>query len=170
MVLACGLNPDVVVGDLDSVSAKALSAAGVVVEALDQNLSDCDKLLAYAAGERVEEITLVGAEGRRIDHMIGILQSAARASLRVRVAYERQLAWVVRERFAVEVEGVFSLLPLTRCEGVELTGGRWELHDTVLDPIGLTSLSNEGRGRVEVSIGSGAAVLFVPYDGKATWE
>jgi thiamine pyrophosphokinase len=173
LLIRAGLAPQAAIGDFDSISPAALTAVTLLQHEPDQSLSDCDKLLNYSAALGVARITLLGAEGDRIDHMIGILQSAARQSrLCVRIAYEKQLADVLVAPVSKtwRIAGGFSLLPLSPCEGVNLTGAEWDLANARLDPLGLTSLSNRAAGPVTISIQTGAAVLFRSYDGTPVWD
>ncbi len=174
-LLEVGIVPDLVVGDLDSISLLAQSEQREILHDPDQDTSDCDKLLALAAGMGCRSITLCGVEGDLPDHVLGTLHSAARASLDVRLAYRRGIGRVLRGPFAGSIAtGAgkrVSLLPLVPCEGVTLRGLAWELEDAVLDPLGLTSLSNRALGdRAEIRLASGAALLFIAAEGGAVWE
>jgi thiamine pyrophosphokinase len=180
LLLKAGFVPDVAVGDFDSITLDSRQSVPDLRHEPDQSLSDCDKLLRLAIELEYRSITLVGAEGTRVDHMLAVLQSAARASesyiakcsLAVRVAYEEQIAEVLVGPTEGQraISGVFSLLPLSRCRGVELRSVEWEISGSELDPLGLTSLSNRSLGRVGYSIGEGAAVLFWGYDGHPFWD
>jgi len=174
LLLACGIEPRITIGDLDSLSLEAQTQLPDLRRDPDQNTSDCDKLLALASSLGHRAITLIGAEGSRLDHMVATLQSAARSGLAVRVVYPKQLAYTLVGPASLALNGltqgsILSLLPLGPCQGVDLAGVRWPLQDETLDPLGLTSLSNEVAGDPAVSLRSGAAVLFCEYDGRPAW-
>ena len=66
--------PDVVVGDLDSLSAAARSAFhDRLVQLPSQQSSDLEKALQWAAAEGAAEVTILGATGGRDDHSLGNL-------------------------------------------------------------------------------------------------
>ncbi len=173
-LLSRGLVPQITIGDLDSISPGSRERLTDVRLDPSQDSSDCDKLLALTAELGHRAITLIGAGGTRVDHMLAVLQSAARSGLSVRIAYERQLAHILVGPTTLELpsiaqSGLASLLPLTPCQGVDLTGVRWPLQDASLDPLGLTSLSNVALQKVRISLASGAAAFFHEYDGAPTW-
>jgi thiamine pyrophosphokinase len=69
--LKMGLDPDVIIGDLDSISAKALKkikSVSRVVQLRRQNDTDVEKCLKYAINKGYDEALLVGVTGNRLDH------------------------------------------------------------------------------------------------------
>ena len=66
--------PDVVVGDLDSISPAARTAfADRIRELPSQNRSDLEKALRWAAENGAVEVVVLGATGSRDDHSLGNL-------------------------------------------------------------------------------------------------
>jgi thiamine pyrophosphokinase len=170
-LLEIGVEPHFTVGDFDSISEEAKAHAGEMVEIEDQDQSDCDKLLEFVQHRGWPSVTLIGAEGSRIDHMLGILQSAARAQVQVSLAYRVQFGQVFRAPVVRELElhGRFSLMPIYDCQGVTLCGARWPLECAEFSPKTISSLSNEADGTVEIAISVGAAILLYDYDGQPRW-
>ena len=69
--LQMGLFPDVIIGDLDSISAKALKeykSVSKVIRLKRQNDTDVEKCLKYAINKKFDEALLVGVTGNRLDH------------------------------------------------------------------------------------------------------
>lgn len=66
------IKPDVIIGDLDSVSTETLKHFSDVeiIRLHRQNDTDVEKCLKYAMGKKFREVMLVGATGDRLDHMI----------------------------------------------------------------------------------------------------
>jgi thiamine pyrophosphokinase len=65
------LIPDVIIGDLDSISTKALHefrSVSKVVEIKRQNDTDVEKCLKNAINEGFDEVLLMGVTGNRLDH------------------------------------------------------------------------------------------------------
>lgn len=69
--LQMGLFPDVIIGDLDSISAKALKefkSVSRIIRLKRQNDTDVEKCLKYAISKKFDEALLVGVTGNRLDH------------------------------------------------------------------------------------------------------
>ncbi len=65
------LVPDVIIGDLDSISAEALKefkSVSKIIRLKRQNDTDVEKCLKYAISHKYDEALLVGATGNRLDH------------------------------------------------------------------------------------------------------
>jgi thiamine pyrophosphokinase len=166
LCLAAGVVPQVIVGDLDSISDRAREAVSDVRLMGSPEKTDCDKLLNTAFDMGAAAVTLTAVEGDLPDHALSVLHSAARAQGEVRLAYRRGVGWIVKTRQTVAAAAGrrVSLLPITHCEGVRLSGVQWPLENAVLDPNGLTSISNRATGSlVGVTLGSGIALLFVEF-------
>ncbi len=162
-----GVVPAATIGDLDSISNSTKGVQHCLVQDLDQNSSDCDKLLSYAEAQGFAEITLTCVEGDLLDHVLGTLASAARSPLSIRLALRRGIAYVLKGPAAVDLHlpdsTRLSLMPLTDCAGVSLSGVKWPLTDTTLSPMGLVSLSNQASGATQVEVKEGVAVLFLSH-------
>lgn len=173
-LLEAGHTAHVIVGDMDGASERAV-AASPTDEVADQDSTDCDKLLARAADDGHDALTLMGVEGDRADHVLATYASAARASIAVRLVLRRKAAWPVlpgRPVFANAPAGAsVSLLPFGACEGVDLSGVRWALQEARLDPLGRVSISNVATGgEVRAALRTGVAMLFVERtSGEAPW-
>jgi len=69
--LKMNLIPNVIIGDLDSISKKALKKFQSVVKIIRikrQNDTDVEKCLKYAISNKFDEAILLGATGNRLDH------------------------------------------------------------------------------------------------------
>lgn len=158
--LALELIDPIVVGDLDSFP-EAEDHGLTVFQSVDKNTTDCDKMLAAVVAAGYEELTLIGIEGDRFDHMLATLNSVLKSALDIRIVLRRGIAYVVREEMTVETAlgERFSLMPLTPCTGVTLTGCEWPLENASLSPEGLVSISNRAQGEIQVKMGTGVALL-----------
>ncbi len=163
-LIRLGFKP-VVVGDLDSFDFSLESGAERIVRDSDPNRTDCSKILSLVEQEGHKSMTLAGLEGDLLDHVLSSLSVVARSRLAVRLVLRSGLAWVLRSGDSVTVRKGFgrrvSLLPLERSTGVNLSGVLWEVTESVMEPAGFHSVSNEGTGDVHASVSSGAVLLFV---------
>ncbi len=175
-LLTLGFCPDVI-GDMDSFDRSASGADQLkILEKSEQATTDCDKLLAHCVFEGHDEVTLIGLEGDRMDHLLASVYSALRAPLRVRFALRSGMAWVLGagdERRLKSAPGrSLSLLPLGEAGGVVLGGAEWDLDEASLSPNGLVSISNRTiSDEVFAKVTTGAALLIIetPLEEMPLW-
>lgn len=165
--VANGFLPHVVVGDLDSVGERL---AGVEYrERVDQNFSDCDKLLVEIGQLGASDLVVGGFEGDRFDHVFSSLMSLVRSGLDVRVLLGQGFGEVVRHgRTGVVRAGDFSVLPLGSAV-VSSQGATWEMDEMRLDFDRGGSLSNSSRTGGSIFVHEGC-VLLVNGGAELTWE
>lgn len=152
-VRALGVEPDAVVGDLDSTSQEGLqqteAARRVRIDA-DNTGTDLNKALSHAVSLGVTEAVLAGVTGRRIDHCLwnlSLLKTFA-DRLSMRIADDWQSIWLVRAgqtaRVHAAVGHLVSLVPLDGpvC-GVRTEGLQWPLDGEDLVPGQRDGVSNQ---------------------------
>ncbi|MEO0930102.1 MAG: thiamine diphosphokinase, partial [Pseudomonadota bacterium] len=93
-LLAAGIKPAAVIGDLDSVSDKAAATfADILYHVAEQDTTDFEKALMRVSAPL---IFALGFTGGRIDHMLGVLNVMARcASKRVLLVDDDDASFVV---------------------------------------------------------------------------
>ena len=173
---AAGLEPSVLVGDLDSVSASGLAWASehttVVRHPVDKAATDTELAVAHAASLAPERILLVAGVGDRLDHAVAALGALGAAAV---VGVDHLEAWWGRDQFVV-VHGpgsatldlpagtTFSVLATHGvAEGVTVHGARWPLQDHRLEPLVGLGVSNQvSEPPVTVSVESGVITIVVP--------
>jgi thiamine pyrophosphokinase len=171
-----GLRPEVVVGDLDSISdgVRVWMGEQRLIQRLDQDHTDLHKALTYCVDERAAgRITVLAATSGRLDHAVENLGLLGRWAHRcaVRFLSPEQVIVPVTSHFRVATTpgADVSLMPLGRCEGVRTTGLRWPLTGGALDIVERTSISNRAVDvEVTVNLTSGALLIFLPAPG-ADW-
>ncbi|MEO9254641.1 MAG: thiamine diphosphokinase [Tepidiformaceae bacterium] len=164
--MALGLEVDAIVGDLDSVSAAAHQA--VPPERFhriqDLDTTDLEKAITFAIDRGYEAIDVVGAGGGRADHALAnlsvLMVFRGRADLRIHDdLFEIRL---VQGSATLECDPgtLVSLVAIGRCEGVNTTGLRWNLHERTLEfsPLGV---HNElATSPATVAVREGDLLLF----------
>ena len=71
-LISNGINPDFILGDLDSVHKDTLrNYKGNIINLPNQNLNDLEKILLWAMKQKIKNIDIIGMDGKRIDHTIG---------------------------------------------------------------------------------------------------
>lgn len=153
--LALGLTVDVVVGDLDSVSAAALDAArvaGTTVEShpADKDATDLALALDTAIRGGARELVVVGLGGGRPDHELAnllLLASPALGAVEVEAHTASGRFVVVRSRprrLTGRSGDVVTLLPVHgAARGVRTEGLRWPLRGEDLPEATTRGVSNE---------------------------
>jgi len=166
-----GLEVNLIVGDLDSVTPDTLAEySHVPIErhSPDKDQTDLELAIDAAAGIDASQVIVVGGSGGRIDHLLAnaaLLTSDRFAGL--------ELSWLTAEarthvvRSALTIHGsagdLVSLIPYGGAAvGVTTTGLRWSLENDAL-PSGTTrGISNEMTGPV-ARIGLTEGVLLVTH-------
>ena len=62
------IEPDVIIGDMDTVEINTASSKSTIVVVEDQNKTDLEKSLNYCIAENIKNIYIIGAAGERDDH------------------------------------------------------------------------------------------------------
>ncbi|HSR34518.1 MAG TPA: thiamine diphosphokinase [Anaerolineae bacterium] len=143
--LAWGLVPQVVIGDMDSltdVDRTALRSRGCrfVEHPRAKDETDLELALVYAVREGAQEILVLGALGGRLDHTLAnvlLLTLPSLEGVPVRIVNGDEEAMLVRSGETVTVRGnpgdLVSLLPLrSDAHGVTTSGLAWALHGDAL--------------------------------------
>jgi thiamine pyrophosphokinase len=179
---ALGLRVDLVVGDLDSVSADALDAAqaaGVAIERFpaEKEQTDLELALERARDWSPGRTLVVSGGGGRLDHLVAGLAVLAAPALTGPATTEAPAveAWIGTAR-VVAVQGTsrvvitgcageyVSLLPVGgAAHGVVTTGLRYPLHGETLSPTSARGVSNELLGTEgAVTLTEGALLIIQP--------
>ena len=171
-VLEAGLEPDFLVGDLDSVDPAARTALppGRVVAVAEQETTDLQKVLEHAAALGVKSAVLLGFTGGRTDHTLWNLSLLKRYGDRMDLRFvddHCELRRVgSRIRFRARAGQKISLCPLDGpANRITTSGLKWQLRGEDLVPGERGGISNEVvADPVEVAVGSGELLLCVHRD------
>lgn len=174
--LAAGMVPDLLVGDLDSVSAEALAwaeqHAKVLRHPADKAQTDTELALTAALDSAPDRLVLVAGDGDRLDHTLAAIGSLGARRLDGLDAVEAwwgvDRVYVVTDRRPVELteqQGTtFSVLAMHGpCSGVSVRGARWPLDEVDLGPLVGWGVSNETLTQtVRVSVRDGVLTVILP--------
>ena len=171
---ALGLEPDAVVGDMDSVAPEALAEAElrgvrVVRHPTAKDATDLELALDEALALAPRQVVVIGDGGGRLDHLLSallLLGSPRYAAVQVDAQVGDALVQVVRgDR---ELEGApgetISLLALHgRADGVTTEGLEYPLARETLEPGSSRGVSNVFIGRTaRVRVGHGVVLVVRP--------
>jgi thiamine pyrophosphokinase len=164
---AVGVQPDVIIGDLDSVKPSVLRKfhAAEIIRVRRQDNTDLEKALDYLQHLGVCHVYLMGATGRRLDMTL--------ANLTVLWRYAKYMDIVVvgtgwsavpvtgSRRLTTEKGMTVSLIPYSPCSGVTLRGLKYPLTNATWKP-GEVAVSNVVLKKdFSVVIKKGRALLIV---------
>lgn len=171
-----GLEPHLVIGDLDSASPDAVAwarRAGVSIEEhpAEKHHTDLELALQRALEENPDELNLLGGSGGRPDHWLAnlaLLASAAAPGRTVRASMGGWTIDVVIARCPFEcdgaADGLISLVAVGGdARGVKTTGLTYPLSDEDLRWGSARGISNVfAGGPVRVEIQSGTLLVMRP--------
>jgi thiamine pyrophosphokinase len=152
--LVFGYQPDIVVGDLDSIDAASLAELrrrGVPIQthSRDKNATDGQLAIECALKQQPERLLLVGfLGGPRLDQAIASVLLLARIETPATLLDERNEAQLVRPGvdcvWPPEPNEIVSLIPIGGdVDGVRTQGLRWPLRDEPLTLGDSRGVSNE---------------------------
>lgn len=174
LALACGVTPGLVVGDLDSISPEMLAqleaqGAEVLRFPAHKDETDLELALLEAARRGAQPITLIGAAGGRLDHMLANFYLLAMPDLRavdVRAVVGQQTLWVIGPgEHALEgaAGDTISLIPVTpEASGIVTEGLGYPLRGESLYIGAARGVSNVMLDR-SARVTLGAGLLFVVH-------
>jgi len=164
--LRLGIQPDVVIGDLDSLSTRMRENLKQVkiIELVDQDKTDLEKAIDYLLKRRAKRITVLGATGKRIDHTLANVALLATYQPRVNLTLVDPTGEILivqtKVTFPAKRGATVSLLPIDGAPRVTTTGLRYPLTNETLE-FGSRGVSNEVVGStVEVLVRGGRLLLI----------
>ena len=164
--LAAGVEPSVVVGDLDSVSDAArerLAQAEFLLDD-DEHSTDLEKAVRLAVERGATRVDVVAAGGARADHALANLSVIVRFRGKADVHIVDDLFDIRLVDGAATVDAepgtVVSLVAIGTCSGLTTSGLRWDLDGVTLD-FSPRGIHNEVRERpATVRVAAGTLLLF----------
>ncbi len=176
-----GFVPNVLIGDLDSISEARLSEFRVTIPEILQfptqkDETDADLALGEAVARGATEITILGAfGGPRVDHELAnvlLLAGPLARGREVRLLTESFEVWGVSNAarvFAAEIGDTVSLIPVSaNVTDVTTDGLEWKLDRASLTLGSTQAISNvAAASRVSVSVGNGTVILLHHFGSEA---
>lgn len=161
---ARGIEPDVVLGDFDSITVDARAELDSdFVLAYDQDASDLEKAVAFAVQSGATSVVVLGAGGGRFDHALVavtlLVKYAPTLDIRVQDDMMQMRAVTGETTIRGAEEDIVSLVALAPVEGVTTEGLLWPLSNEMLEP-GSRGVSNRMTGATaRVTVRAGTLIL-----------
>lgn len=163
VALAHGLVPEAVIGDLDSLSARAREALGPerIHRIPEQDSTDFDKALRSIAAPLVIG---VGFEGDRLDHLLACFNTLLRRpERRCLLLTADQVVFLCPARAHLELEPgtLVSLFPMAEVRG-RSSGLEWPIEGLNFAPYGRVGTSNRAVGAVDLRMDAPRMMVILP--------
>ncbi len=160
-----GVEPDVLVGDFDSLTTPVRKIRCRKIQAPEQTATDFEKALRLLP-EETTELRILGGMGRRMDHCLNNLLIAAALHPALCLTFLDEKQELIRTtpecpfRNRVTTGSLVSIVPFPRCERVSTSGFQWNLSNSPLNAEQQLSQSNRAA-ETELSVTVGVGVLYV---------
>ena len=164
------LIPDVIIGDFDSISSKALKefkSVSKIIRLKRQNDTDVEKCLKYAIKNKFEEALLLGATGNQLDHTfcnIGIVLKfypKIKISLIAEDSFLKAYTGNVKlNTFPGETISLYGISPKTK---IISNGLKYELKNIAL-PFGVRESTSNIAMENFVTLNINGGVIFIIRD------
>ena len=168
--LECGIPPDVIIGDLDSLPENYLDKfdKSQFIHKPSQNLNDLEKGIIYCIGEQADELTILGLTGGRTDHLINNFSVLTRYDQKTKITVVDQYARILLIRSNYQFRGkpgqIVSLIPIGKVKGITTRGLKYALKNESLEFGIREGLSNViTSSPVSISIKNGLLLLFIHW-------
>ena len=167
-----GFDVDVLVGDLDSISASGLEhaqEAGVEIlrMAADKDITDLEAALAHAAGLPITRLVVVASMMGRVDHALGVIATlSAPWGVPTEASLDNARGYVVRNQLdlVLPIGTTVSLLALGgEAQGVSTRGLVYPLREETLSASVARGVSNQvARPNISITVRDGAVLVLHP--------
>ncbi len=161
-LLRLGVEPEAVIGDLDSITTKAQTRlAGRLFPIREQATTDFDKALRSV---QAPFVLGVGFSGARLDHGLAVLNALVRhADRRCLLLSATDVVFVAPRdmALALRVGTRLSLFPMGEVTGTS-TGLRWPLDGLQFGPTGMIGTSNQVTGPVRLRFSASLMLVILP--------
>lgn len=156
-----GLSPHICIGDFDSVPEYEVSAPEIIRLFPVKDMTDTQEAIDVAVLRGAKEITILGALGGRIDHSLAnlhLLKYARSKGVFAEIADVNTYICLAQSMTEISKKDGFclSLIPLTDCEGVSISGVYYPLCNAAMpvgNPYGISNEFTENTAKISVKSG-----------------
>ncbi len=156
-----GIVPHIFIGDFDSVPESEVKDCKIIRLFPVKDMTDTQEAIDVAVSKGAKHITILGALGGRIDHTLANLHllkyARQKGAFCEIVDASTYICLGDKHRKIKKREGFcLSLIPLTECCGVSVSGVFYPLDDAVLpigNPFGISNEFTEDTAKVSVASG-----------------
>lgn len=162
-----GITPDIFVGDFDSVPRDLVVCPEIIRLYPVKDMTDTQEAIDIAVMRGAKKITLLGALGGRIDHTLAnihLLKYAKEKGADVKIADADTYISLITDNARIPKKDGFclSLIPLTDCTGVSISGVYYPLDNAdmpVGNPYGISNEFTESEAHISLKSGELLVIL-----------
>lgn len=165
--LKAGIMPNLVIGDLDSISENAKNKIGKekLLKVARQDNTDLEKGLDFARYFKVPNITIICAEGGRLDFTLSNFSSVFNYIDKANIVFKTSTCEIFplkkSAKFECKKGAKISLIPMGNTTGLTLKNLKYSLKN-VSFKIGQTAVSNIAlKNNFEVSFTKGQLLVII---------
>ncbi len=163
-LLNLSLNPNTLIGDLDSISKKSLKEVknnGVKTLAFNSNKDQTDFELALNYLEEAEKskVYIIGGESGEIDHLISIFLLIPSKSFFENIIWlygNKKIIFRQKLELNIEKSTKFSIIPLADLKNLSIDGAEWNLDNKDIqfgETLTLRNITNEEQLNIKCDKG-----------------
>lgn len=170
------LLPDILLGDLDSISNDALNFfqdKKVAMEKYpaEKDYTDGELAILKAIDLNPDEVIILGAIGNRMDHVfgnIGLLYKLLLSNIQAKIIDKNNIIMMINKSTNIKAyHGFrFSILPYSdNVKGLSIMGGKYDLHNHDLGKGETITISNEFKDEfVKITLKEGIILIIISKD------
>lgn len=160
-----GLTPDVVIGDLDSITPACRDRfRTMLIEDRDQETNDLTKAVNWCRQHGIPSVTILGATGKREDHALANIALLARYNLDIRAGMVTDHGTFSVARASCEFASVpgqqISIFSLTPETAITSTGLKYPLAGMKLAELWQGSLNEATGNTFTLTFTNGTLVIY----------
>jgi thiamine pyrophosphokinase len=174
-----GIDPDLVVGDFDSIKDRSLLDAIAPekkkIYPADKDDTDTEIALQAAAGMNADYVIIAGGGGGRLDHLVALLYLFGRADAPREWHTRKESVYFLEAEkslsFELPLGSAVSVFPVgASSEAMSSAGLKWPL-DGLAWKRGWFGISNRStEAVVRISSGTTALIVIVPVGGEGFYQ
>ena len=135
-LITMGYTPDVILGDLDSISKKKMICNSTVVYLEDQSKNDLEKSITWCLNQGVDELELFGFSNGRDDHHLAnlFIMKDYSNKLKMKMYTDRSLIFCINEHstFSSKANQIISIFTFNKKTIINTTGLKYKLKNSPL--------------------------------------
>ena len=168
-LLDAGLEPDMIVGDLDSLpDAIRKQHAGRITYAPDQETNDLTKAVHACREKGCQSITILGATGKREDHTLGNIGLLARYAAKgsIKMVTDHGIFTVVQNSGTIDTTPgqQVSFFNTTKGIPITVTNVKYPLNNLLLDELWQGTLNEATGNSLTVTAPGATVIVFLLYE------
>ena len=164
------LKPDLIIGDLDSISTKTYDRVTkdkieILEYKKDKDYTDFEIALNHVINLKIKDITVIGGEYGDIDHLFGALLAITKLHTDQNILWlhsEQKILFPKSESIGIGIKTKFSVLPFTNLKNLNISGAKWNLENENIEFGRTKTLRNVARNeKINISVSEGKFCLII---------